>query len=351
MKTGCPMYIVTRIPNQKKVSKGYAKELSKKAKLRLEIIDWYNQISKFKSISGKKNVSLTCRHFGIERSYFYRWYSRFKKYGFAGLEEKSRKPKHARTETVNPEVIEEIKRIRQKNPTYSSKKIRPILLRYYEDYEVPSVSTISNIIKRHNFFFRVDTKSFKKRSKIAQKAFERRRLRGNIKAFEPNKIIEFDMKHIRIPHNGKKYAMVGIDVFSKQVVIHVSNTCSSTAGKIAYQKVVAKFGKQAIYINDNGSENQDKAEQWLKEEGITQLWARPRTPKDKPCVERVIKTLQVECLDYLKGAMSVTELQTEIDSWLKKYHNYRPHESLDFLTPNEFLDKFYSRSFSGTRVS
>ncbi len=129
------------------VSKGYSKELSKKAKHRLEIIDWYNQNSAYKSVSGKKDASLTCRHFGIEQSYFYRWYARFKKYGIEGLEEKSRRPKCVRTETVCPEIVEEIKRIRQKNPTYSAKKIRPILLRYYEDYEVPSVSTISNVIK------------------------------------------------------------------------------------------------------------------------------------------------------------------------------------------------------------
>ena len=179
------MHIVTRIPYQKKLAKGGSKELSKKANFRLKVIDWYNQVSAFKSASGKKDASLTCRHFGIERSYFYRWYGRFKKQGSAGLEEKSRRPKRVRTETVCPEIVEEIKRIRQKNPTYSAKKIRPILLRYYEEYEVPSVSTISNIIKRHNFFFRADTKSFKKRSKSGQKASSRKRISGNMKSDEP----------------------------------------------------------------------------------------------------------------------------------------------------------------------
>ena len=29
-------------------------------------------------------------------------------------------------------------------------------------------------------------------------------------------------------------------------------------------------------------------------------------------------TLQTECFDYLIGPMSVSELQAEIDSWLKK---------------------------------
>jgi len=35
-------------------------------------------------------------------------------------------------EAVGAEIVEEIRRIRQKNPTYSAKKIRPILLRTHE---------------------------------------------------------------------------------------------------------------------------------------------------------------------------------------------------------------------------
>ena len=347
MKTGCPMHIVAHVPHQRELAGGYGKELSASARQRLRIIDWYSQSSKCKSPNGKKNVSLTCRHFGIERSYFYRWYVRFKKHGIAGLEEKSRRPKNVRREMTEAEIIEEIRRIRRANPTYSAKKIRPILLRYYENDEVPCVSTISNIIKRHGFFFRADTKSFRKRSKSGQKAAERRRLSGNMQSAEPNRVIEFDMKHIRIPNNGKKYALVAIDVCAKQATVHVSNTCTSAAGKIGFQKAVARFGRDAVYINDNGSENQDRAEAWLKGEGVTQLWARPRTPKDKPCVERMIETLQYECLDYLTGPMNVTELQEEIDRWLKKYHSYRPHESLGFLMPNEFVTK----SYTDTRVS
>ena len=59
MKTGCPMNIVTLIPHQKELSKGYAKKLSGKAKLRLKIIDWYNRSSSFKSASRKKDANLT----------------------------------------------------------------------------------------------------------------------------------------------------------------------------------------------------------------------------------------------------------------------------------------------------
>ena len=42
--------------------------LSKEAKQRLRVIDYYLSCH---------SVSLTCRHYGISRSYFYKWYKRF----------------------------------------------------------------------------------------------------------------------------------------------------------------------------------------------------------------------------------------------------------------------------------
>ena len=201
----------------------------------------------------------------IIRSYFYRWQGRLKRHGLAGLEDRSRRPLNVRREITGAEVMEEIRRIRRKNPTYSAKKIRPILLRLYEEREA---SSVSNIIKRHNLFFRADTRAFKRRSGSAMRAAAgRRRVKESLRASEPNKAVEFDMKHIRIPLCGRRYALVGIDVYTKQAVIYVSGTCTSQAGRAAYQKVVARFGRGAVYVNDNRGENQGGAERWLKGEG------------------------------------------------------------------------------------
>ncbi|MDR2536326.1 MAG: integrase core domain-containing protein [Treponema sp.] len=59
-------------------------------------------------------------------------------------------------------------------------------------------------------------------------------------------------------------------------------------------------------------------------------------PKEKPFVERLIGTLQRECLDYHYEPMNVGELREVVNSWLDKYHFYRPQEALNFLTPAEF---------------
>jgi hypothetical protein len=42
-------------------------KLSKEAKQRLKIIQWYNTKSSFYNSNGQKSVVLTCRHFGISK--------------------------------------------------------------------------------------------------------------------------------------------------------------------------------------------------------------------------------------------------------------------------------------------
>ena len=148
------------------------------------------------------------------------------------------------------------------------------------------------------------------------------------------------MKHINLPGT-KVYAMCGIDQYTRQAVVHVSSSCTSTAAKNALMKITGRFGSGITIVNDNGSENKDKAEEWLDTAGITQLWARPHRPKDKPFVERFIGTLQRECLDYHYSPMSCTEMQEIIDRWLIKYETIRPHEALGFLTPAQYTDNYY----------
>ncbi|GHV58454.1 hypothetical protein AGMMS49579_26010 [Spirochaetia bacterium] len=51
-----------------------------------------------------------------------------------------------------------------------------------------------------------------------------------------------------------------------------------------------------------------QAEEYLASLNITQYWARPHTPKDKPFVERLIGTFQRECLDYHYAPMNCGQL-------------------------------------------
>jgi len=75
----CPTRIITVIPHGRELARSQSKELSVKAKFRLTVFDWYYQKSPALSITGVRNASLTCRHFGNHHSLFYYWLKRYNK--------------------------------------------------------------------------------------------------------------------------------------------------------------------------------------------------------------------------------------------------------------------------------
>jgi len=143
------------------------------------------------------------------------------------------------------------------------------------------------------------------------------------------------MKHVYLL-GVKQYVFCAIDVFTKDAVLHIASSPSSRNAKVCAQQAVQRFGNNVVFVNDNGSENMKEVQEYLAEQGITQYWAHPRSPKEKPFVQRFIGTLQREFLDYRYEPMNVREMQDEVALWLQKYRCYRPHESLGFLTPQEF---------------
>ena len=348
MHTGCPMQIVSRIPHQKQLSN--IKSLSDKAKFRLKVIDWYNFESKRYSKHHKKDALLTCRHFGICRSTFYCWLMKYNPYNLLTLEDKSRKPKKTNEVRYSYKMVCEIRKIREEYHLYDGVKIRAILLEHLgEDESIPSSATINRIIHKYNMFYRAD--SIKKHMKLSIKAKNRKRVEYMMRATHPNEYIEFDMKHINLKDGKKVYAMCGIDQFTRKAVIHITSSPSSYSATIALQKIVNKFGKDIKIINDNGSENMGKAEEWLKNLKIEQYFAHPYKPKDKPFIERFIGTYQREFLDENYDVFNVKELQEKTDEWLKIYETYRPHKGLNLLTPSKFEYNFYSSNKNSAKVS
>jgi len=154
----------------KELAGGQAKELSDKAKFRLKVLDWHRNSSPRFSISGLPDASLTCRHFGIHRSMFYRWKDRFDPKRSESLENKSRRPKKRRGPGYSWELVGKVKDMRKADPTYSGKKLPAA-----DDGGVPSVATLGRLIRRNNLFFRPDgIKQRRKRSGGAKGCTSRR---------------------------------------------------------------------------------------------------------------------------------------------------------------------------------
>lgn len=308
-------------------------KISKEAKHRLQVLDFYFNKS-------NHNVSLTARHFGVTRSYVYKWLKRFNPEWLPSLESKSRRPHNLRSATYDHEIVEIITKIRKEYPTYSSFKVEVLLRR---DYDIKlSHATIGRIIKKYDLYFSRVVELHRKRSLAAKRAHQKsktiNRLQYHLQCDEPRRLIEFDLKHISSP-GGKQYAFCAIDTVTKDAIIHVAGKPSSFSAQIAIEEAVKRFGRNIIVVCDNGSENFKDTFAWLKANNIPQVFARPHTPKDKPHIENFIGKYQKECLNETIGDyMTIEERQSQANKWLSDWRFYRPHQSLGYLTPAEFCD-------------
>lgn len=303
--------------------------LSKQARQRVKWFDYYRRCG---------NVTRTCRYYGISRKTFYKWKKRYLKYCLSSLENNSTRPRHVRQPKTPWEHVLVVRKLRTQYPYYSKYKLSVILER---DYGITiSASTVGRIIKKYNLFF----KSAYRNKKERYASVKRRKLSKDYAIKSPGDLIESDLKHI--PFLGqKRYCFVAIDCVGKAISVKISSTSTSMQNSVLIKQVKETFPFEIkSWRNDNGSENLKDFHKALEKAEITQYFTHPNSPKDKPFVERVIGTIEREFIQQGKLACDVETQQKLIDEWLDEYHNFRPHQALGYLTPNEYYKKTIGKS-------
>jgi len=87
---------------------------------------------------------------------------------------------------------------------------------------------------------------------------------------------------------------------------------------------------------DNGSEFISKIlDKWAYENEVTLDFSRPGKPTDNPFIESFNGSFRDECLNA-HWFLSLVDAQEKVDIWKKEYNEYRPHSSIEDLTPEEF---------------
>ena len=72
----------------------------------------------------------------------------------------------------------------------------------------------------------------------------------------------------------------------------------------------------------------------------------PKSPKMNAFVERVNGTVQSEYLDRFYEETSINKINEILYDCLIEYNFYRPHRSLNLLTPIEYCSKLNKRDAS-----
>ena len=101
----------------------------------------------------------------------------------------------------------------------------------------------------------------------------------------------------------------------------------------------AIHGKPCFIKVDNDPEFISKElDKWAYDNKVTLDFSRPGRPIDNALVESFNGSFRDECLNT-NWFLSLDDAREKIEIWRRDYNEWRPHSSLDNLTPSQYLEE------------
>lgn len=131
-----------------------------------------------------------------------------------------------------------------------------------------------------------------------------------------------------------------IDNYSRfSISLEVANSMPTIKVIAILKKAISKYGKPESLILDNGPEFTSKLFQaWAASIQMNLHFIDPGKPTQNAYVESFNGKFRDECLNQYWFS-SIKEAQIIITNWQNHYNNKRPHSSLGYLPPKEFIKK------------
>ena len=102
------------------------------------------------------------------------------------------------------------------------------------------------------------------------------------------------------------------------------------------EKAIEKHGKPKGIRTDNGPEfTSGLFQSWMDKNNITWVKIQKGKPQQNAIIERFNKTYREDVLDA-NILPSLEQLKVITDQWIDDYNNERPHQSLNYQTPNQY---------------
>jgi len=292
-------------------------KLDSEALFRLRVMDAYNRME-------PKNVRYLCKTFGISKSWFYKWKGRYNSRNLASLKSLSRKPK--KLSSIDWNIVTEVCEWKRNNPRKSQYYLYQEWVK--ADRAPPcSPKTIYNWWKKRNLIIMRH-----RRKRVKSKLFNH--------AQNVGELIQIDTKFLP----KKKYQYTAIDVVSKWRYLKVYSKLTQENTIDFINNLLTEAKRKGITIKliqtDNGHEFQSEFEECLKGLDIKLQHTWIHTPDQNGVVERSHRTDEEEFyqeteIDY----KDLEDINSKLKLWLEKYNTKRLHFSLNYLTPEEYLEK------------
>lgn len=162
-----------------------------------------------------------------------------------------------------------------------------------------------------------------------------------LRPISPNITWSIDFMHDTLRCGRKIRSLNILDDFNREILgIAVDVSLPSKRVIRELSQLVAWRGKPERIRVDNGPEFIAQAlKDWCSIQGIELSYIQPGKPTQNSLIERFNRTFRQEVLDCFMFS-SIKEIRIFAHAWMWMYNNERPHSSLQYLTPHEFLLKY-----------
>ena len=304
-------------------------DLSRIARARLEMLDWHREHG--------EQVALTARHFGYARPTVYRWLGRFDRNRLESLEDRSSRPARRRRPTWTLAQLVAVRHQRERYPRWGKDKLAVLLRRDGIRLSVSMVGRILGRLLRAGDLREPAHRRMSVRRRRWQRPYAIRKPAGWA-VERPGDLVELDTLDIRPLPNRVWKQFTARDVVSRWDVVELGRraTARDAAGMLDRLAERMPFLVRAISI-DNGSEFRAEFEAACETRGIRLFVLPPRSPKLHGAVERANRTHTEEFYEVTTAEPDLSSFQVELRAWETVYNTIRPHQSLGYLTPAEYL--------------
>lgn len=258
------------------------------------------------------------RHLGYSQSAIVKWCKKAESIGYHPIPTLSSRPKHHPKE-LSDDMVKLITKKR-----LDIKRSSEVVHRELENEGIRvSISSVKRTLDRNGLL--------KKRS--PWKRYHTPISRPEV--LKQGDLVQVDTIHLMVSEKKRIYIFTLIDVYSRWCYARAYDK-SNTHTSLDFLK---KAQADALFTfkhlqSDNGPEFSTYFSENVK---IKHRHSRVRKPNDNAHLERFNRTIQEECLDYVKRDVSI--INKELPKYLKYYNEKRLHFGISLRAPMDLLRK------------
>ena len=160
-------------------------------------------------------------------------------------------------------------------------------------------------------------------------------LLGTLAIERPNQVWAADITYLPMAR-GFAYLVAILDLYSRKVLsFRVSNAMTTEFCVEALQEALTRYGTPEIFNTDQGSQfSAETFTEVLAARGVAISMDGKGRWIDNVFVERLWRSVKYEDL-YLHAYETVREVKVALASYFSFYNARRPHQSLEYRTPDE----------------